>query len=435
MAPMRPRRSRRSKKPWLNKNRPARRQVRPVPRGIGLRDPNLRDRLYQMLEHVSLAYSVGSRFIQLIIGVIVLDVAAMILASVPELDAQFGALFSAITILSVIVFALEYAARLWTVAGHTQRPEPALSDRLSYVFSALGIIDLLAFLPAAIVLATGRHATLAALGVLPFFKLVRYSPAMRSLLAAVHAERRALIGCIVILIGAVLTFASLLYAIERDVQPDKLGTIPQAMWWAIVTLGTVGYGDVVPVTALGKFISVFTIIAGFAMIALPVAIISTAFAEELKRREFVVTWGMLARVPLFSHLSATEIADIMRLLRSRTTQQGEVLVRRGDPASSMYFITAGEVEIELPSQRVRLSNGTFFGEIALLHRTKRSGTVTATRKTKLLALDAQDFHALIERLPDLAAHVKDTAEARLADTAELLKGDLAPAEIAQAERD
>jgi len=76
----------------------------------------------------------------------------MILASVPELDAQFGMVFSAITILSVIVFALEYAARLWTVAGHTQRTASALSDRLSYVFSALGIIDLLAFLPAAIVL-------------------------------------------------------------------------------------------------------------------------------------------------------------------------------------------------------------------------------------------------------------------------------------------
>jgi voltage-gated potassium channel len=383
-----------------------------------------------MLEHDPLAYSVGSRFIQLIIGVIVLDVVAMILASVPELDAQFGMLFSAITILSVIVFALEYAARLWTVAGHTQRTASALSDRLSYVFSALGIIDLLAFLPAAIVLAMGRHATLAALGVLPFFKLVRYSPAMRSLLAAVHAERRALIGCIVILIGAVLTFASLLYAIERDVQPDKLGTIPQAMWWAIVTLGTVGYGDVVPVTALGKFISVFTIISGFAMIALPVAIISTAFAEEVKRRDFVVTWGMLARVPLFSHLSASEIADIMRLLRARTIEQGEILVRRGDAASSMYFITAGEVEITLPNQQVRLADGTFFGEIALLHKTKRSGTVTATRKTRLLVLDAQDFHALIERMPTLAAHVHRTAKARLEGS-----GDLAVAELAQAERD
>ncbi|MFT4120000.1 cyclic nucleotide-gated ion channel [Bradyrhizobium sp.] len=403
--------------------------MRLVPRGRGLRDPNLRDRLYELLEHDPLAYSAGSRFIQAIICVIVLDVAAMTLASVPELDAKFGALFSAITILSIIVFALEYLARLWTVAGHTPRQGSALAERLGYVFSALGIIDLLAFLPAAIVLATGRHATLAALGVLPFFKLIRYSPAMRSLLAAVHAERRALIGCVVILIGAVLTFASLLYAIERDVQPEKLGTIPQAMWWAIVTLGTVGYGDVVPVTPLGKFISVFAIISGFAMIALPVAIISTAFAEEVKRRDFVVTWGMLARVPLFSHLSAAEIADIMRLLRARTIEQGEVLVRRGDTASSMYFITAGEVEIALPNQHVRLADGTFFGEIALLHKTKRSGTVTATRKTRLLLLDAQDFHALIARMPTLAAHVHEIAKARLAET-----GDLAPDELAQAER-
>jgi voltage-gated potassium channel len=94
----------------------------------------------------------------------------------------------------------------------------------------------------------------------------------------------------------------------------------------------------------------------------------------------------------------------------------------------MYFITTGEVEIELPSLRVRLADGTLFGEIALLHRTKRSGTVTATRKTRLLVLDAQDFHALIERVPTLAAHVHKTAQARLADA-----GDLAAAELAQAE--
>ncbi|WFU43880.1 cyclic nucleotide-gated ion channel [Bradyrhizobium sp. CB82] len=404
--------------------------MRLVPRGRGLRDPNLRDRLYELLEHDPLAYSAGSHFIQVIVAVIVLDVVAMTLASVPDLDAQFGALFTGVAILAVIVFALEYAARLWTVAGHTQRKASPLADRFSYVFSALGIIDLMAFLPAAFVLATGRHSTMAALGVLPFFKLIRYSPAMRSLLAAVHAERRALIGCIVILIGVVLTFASLLYAIEREVQPEKLGTIPQAMWWAIVTLGTVGYGDVVPVTPLGKFVSVFAIISGFAMIALPVAIISSAFAEEVKRRDFVVTWGMLARVPLFSHLTASEIADIMRLLRARTIEQGEILVRRGEVASSMYFITAGEVEIALPNQHVRLTDGTFFGEIALLHRTKRSGTVTATRKTRLLLLDAQDFHALIERMPTLAAHVRKTAEARLGEA-----GDLAVAELAQAKKE
>jgi voltage-gated potassium channel len=397
-----------------------------------LSDPDLRDRLFELLEHDHLPYSVGSRLIRLIISIIIIDVLAMILASVPEYDSRFGGLLTIIKVGAVVVFALEYVARLWSVVGHSQRSVSPSRDRIDYALSSLGIIDLLAFLPASIALAVGDHAILALLGVLPFFKLVRYSPAMRSLLSALHAERRTLVGCLVILAGAVLVFASLLYAIEHDVQPDKFGTIPQAMWWAIVTLGTVGYGDVVPVTPLGKLVSVFTIIGGLAMIALPVAIISRAFADEVRRRDFVVTWGMLARVPLFSHLSAAEIADIMRLLRARAIESGEILVRRGDAASSMYFITAGEVEIELPHQRVRLSDGSFFGEIALLHRTKRSGTVTATRKTRLLALDAQDFHALIERMPTLAAHVHKTAKERLAGTAQALKGDIAAGEIAQA---
>jgi voltage-gated potassium channel len=400
-----------------------------------INDPDLRDRLYELLEHDHPPDTIGSRFVRLIVALIVVDVLAAILASVPELDAGFGRLFTTIEIVAVVVFALEYAARVWSVAGHSLRHVSPTRARLEYTVSSLGIIDLLAFLPSAIALFIGDKTALVLFGMLPFLKLVRYSPAMRSLLSALHAERRTLFGCVVILSAAVLLFASLLYAIEHNVQPDKFGTIPQAMWWAIVTLGTVGYGDVVPATPLGKLVSVFAIVVGFAMIALPVAIISTAFADEVRRRDFVVTWGMLARVPLFSHLSAAEIADIMRLLKARTIEADEILVRRGDAASSMYFITTGEVEIELPSQRVRLADGTFFGEIALLHRTKRSGTVTATRKTRLLVLDAQDFHALIERLPDLAAHVKDTAEARLADTAELLKGDLAPAEIAQAERD
>ncbi|MGJ4942844.1 cyclic nucleotide-gated ion channel [Bradyrhizobium sp. HKCCYLS1011] len=392
-----------------------------------LNDPDLRDRLYELLEHDHLPLSVGSRFVRMVVIVIFADVLAVTLASVPQLDARYGLVFTAVQVMAIAVFAFEYFARLWSVAGHTPRKASALRDRLDYAFSALGIIDLCAFLPAAIVLAVGDHATLATLCVLPFLKLVRYSPAMRSLLAAIQAERRTLVGCVVILTGAVLLFASLLYAVERDVQPEKFGTLPDAMWWAIVTLGTVGYGDVVPVTTLGKAITVFAIVAGFAMIALPVAIISTAFAEEVKRRDFVVTWGMLARVPLFAHLSAGEIADIMRLLRARTVETDEVLARRGDTASSMYFITAGEVEIELPTQRVRLVDGSFFGEIALLHRTRRSGTVKALRKTRLLVLDAQDFHALIERMPALAAHVKTIAQARMADS-----GDLAPVELAEA---
>jgi len=398
-------------------------------------DPDLRDRLYELLEHGHLPHSGGSRFAGLIIFIVVVDVLAMVLASVPEFDARYGLLFTVIEIAAVLAFALEYLARLWSVAGHSLQAATPARARLEYALSSLGIIDLMAFLPSAIALSIGDRKAVVLFGMLPFLKLVRYSPALRSLLAALYAERRTLLGCVVIFTGVVLLFASLLYAVEHEVQPEKFGTIPHAMWWAVVTLGTVGYGDVVPITPLGKTIAVFTVISSFVMIALPVAIIATAFADEVRRRDFIVTWGMLARVPLFSHLGASEIADIMRLLRARTIETGEVLVRRGDAASSMYFITAGEVEIALPNQHVRLSDGTFFGEIALLHRTKRSGTVTATRKTKLLALDAQDFHALIERMPALAAHVKEVAEARLADTAEVMKGDIAAGEIALAERD
>jgi voltage-gated potassium channel len=397
-------------------------------------DPSFRDRLYALLEHDHVPYSFGSRFVRLTVVIIGLDVLAMIFASVPEIDAKLGPLFTTIEVIAVLAFGLEYFARLWTIVGHSIRDLTATGARLGYVFSPLGIIDLLSFLPSGIALIAGDRITLVLTGMLPFLKLVRYSPALRSLLSAIYAERRALFGCIVILTGAVLLFACLLYAIEHKVQPDKFGTIPHAMWWAIVTLGTVGYGDAVPVTIAGKLVTTIAIIAGFAMIALPVAIISTAFANEVRRRDFVVTWGMLARVPLFSHLGASEIADIMRLLRAQTIEAGEVLVRRGDLASSMYLITTGEVEIDLPNQRVRLTDGTFFGEIALLRRTSRSGTVTATRRTHLLALDAQDFHALIARLPAVAAHVKETAEARLADTEEAAqRGDIAPAEIALAE--
>lgn len=394
---------------------------------------DLRRRVYDLLEHDNIPYTPSARLAHVIIGIVVVNVSAMVLASVPEIDARFGWLLSAVEAGSLAIFALEYATRLWSVAGHAPYREMSpWQARFHYATSSLGIIDLLSVLPSGVALFSGERPMLVLFSMLPFFKLVRYSTAMRSLLAAVHGERRTLFGCLVILVGAVLTFATLLYAIEHEVQPDKFGTIPQAMWWAIVTLGTVGYGDVIPVTPMGKAVASFAIVGGFVMIALPVAIISGAFANEVRRHDFIVTWGMLARVPLFAHLRAVEIADIMRLLRTQTIETGEILVRRGEPASSMYFIAAGEVEIELPAQKIRLADGSFFGEIALLQRTQRSGTVTALRKSNLLALDAQDFHALIARAPKLAAHVQEVVKARLAETAVAQKGDIAADELTQA---
>src|SRR5262245_65560231 len=119
------------------------------------------------------------------------------------------------------------------------------------------------------------------------------------------------------------------------------------MWWAIVTLGTIGYGDVVPVTALGRVVAAITIFVGLIMVALPIGIVATAFADEIHRRDFVVTWGMVARVPLFDELQATDIAYIMRLLQAQKAEPGDVIDRSCEPAQSLYVIAAGAVDSEI----------------------------------------------------------------------------------------
>jgi voltage-gated potassium channel len=256
-----------------------------------------------------------------------------------------------------------------------------------------------------------------------FFKIARYSQAMRSLLDVLYRERRALFGCLVITLGTALVAAALMHLAEGHVQPDKLGTIPDALWWAIVTVGTIGYGDVVPVTAVGKIIATGTIFVGLILMALPIGIIATAFAEQIHRRDFIVTWGMIAKVPLFAELDAGEIADISELLRAQLAEPGEVIVREGDHAHSMYFIAAGEVEMTLEKKKVKLGEGQFFGEVAVLRKVRRSGTATALSRCNLLVLSAPDLHALMKRDPRIAERIKDVVEKRTGKKVDPSKAD------------
>jgi voltage-gated potassium channel len=401
----------------------------------GHRSTELRHRLYVILEHGSIGDRTGTIVGRLIALLIVINLVAMTLESVPALEASYGPLFTAIETLSLVVFTIEYGLRVWVARDHDpHRHHKPGRAQWQFITSPLGVIDLLAVLPFWLALVVPLDLRMVLVfRIVRFLKLARYSPAMRSLLDALYAERRALFGCFVILVGATLFAASIMHVIERDVQPDKFGTIPEAMWWAIVTLGTIGYGDVVPVTALGRVVASLTIFVGLIMVALPIGIISTAFADEIHRRDFVVTWSMVARVPLFAELRAGEIADIMRLLRAQQVEPGSIIARRGEPAHSMYFVAAGEVEIELREKHIRLGPGHFFGEVAALRRARRSATVMATERTSLLVLDAHDLHALMDREPRIAGRIRDVVRSRIGRDIVTPRGDMVTEEIEETE--
>lgn len=397
---------------------------------------SLRRRVYEILDVGSSHDPASVIAHRLLVILILTSVASVVLESVPQAARAFGGLFNFIEVLALVVFSFEYLLRLWAAPEqHPRAVHRPWRARLVYLVQPSAVVDLLAIAPLYVML----FSPIDDLGVMlifrlvRFFKLTRYSPGMRSLVEAVYAERRALAASLVILGGLMILAAALMHVAEAQSQPDQFGTIPKAMYWALITLTTVGYGDVVPITPLGKLLAGITAIFGLVMLALPIGILATAFAEVIHRRDFVVTWSMVARVPLFSTLDATEVSEIMRCLRSQTVEPGQTIARKDEPANSMYFVASGEVEILLPRGPVRLGVGHFFGEIAIIHKRRRTATVRAVSTSRLLVLDVVDFKNLMESKPDIARRVKEVAASRLAPEPFERTGDLAARELDEVE--
>lgn len=374
----------------------------------------MRQRAYQLLER-GRRHGVSVRLFDIsMVILIIANVVAIVIGTVPTIAASYGTWLTLFDRACVAVFIAEYVARLWSAPEHPLYKERSdTSARWHFAATPLMLLDLAGILPFFMELVSPEHTEgIRILCLLRFLRLARYSPALATIGRVVAGERRALFACVIIFIGLLLATAAIIYLVEGSHQPDGLGDLPSAMWWAVVMMTKLGNTDVSPHTALGKFAAAVILIIGIGFFALPVAIIGRGFAAEIRRRDFVVTFGMVARVPLFAHLPATAIAELVGLLQARKVAAGTVVIRKGDVADAMYLIASGQVDVATSHGAVRLSDGEFFGEMALLARGRRSATVTARRATELLVLDSQDFDQLMERNADVAETVKRVAHER-----------------------
>lgn len=209
-----------------------------------------------------------------------------ILDTEPVLTQRYGTWFVVTEFLLFVCFATEYLARVYAAAEDPQYR--GFSGRIRYCLSFWALVDLLALLPFLFTLGTSNAFLMRLLRLLRLLRLARlgrFSEAINAVITAI-SERRyelmlSLLAATFLLVGS----ASVLYLVEAEKQPEAFGSIPRALWWSIATLTTVGYGDVTPVTALGKLFAGFTAIAGIGLIAMPTGVLAAAFSDAFQKRK------------------------------------------------------------------------------------------------------------------------------------------------------
>ncbi|MDP6268130.1 MAG: cyclic nucleotide-gated ion channel [Arenicellales bacterium] len=384
----------------------------------------MRTQIYQILYSDSrpLTHNVVKALILLSVAAVV---AIAMIKTLPRFDLVADAIMNTVRMAAMAVLTIELVARFWVApegAAHAFEnaiPDAAQKDevsgsRLAYLRSSLGLVDLLVVLPAwANLLYPISPHWFELTAALSLFKLSRYVPGLSLVTAVVARQARSIYAALVVLGILLVCSATVIYMVEYETQPAYFTSIPHSLWWAISTMATVGSGDMAPITPIGRIVGGIAMVFGIAMFAVPAGILASGFAEELRKRDFVVNWQSVARVPLFARLDANAIASVAQLLKPRSVSANQVIVRRGDIADSMYFIMEGEVEVDITPNPVRLKQGDFFGEIALVENIPRTATILSLTNCRLLVLETVDFERLTTQIPDLKDQIKRISDKRL----------------------
>ena len=221
---------------------------------------------------------------------IMLNLVAVCLESVESINQQYHGALVAFEWFSVSIFLVEYILRIWSIAADNRHAaKTATGRRASYIFSFTGLIDLAAILPSILPLIMGGVDLrwLRVLRLVRLLKISHYSSALEDLFSAVYEERRSFAAALYLMAIALFLSSSMMYLAEYEVQPENFRSIPKTMWWSLITLTTVGYGDVSPITPLGQVIGAFTALMGVCTVALLTGIVASAFSSQMARREAI----------------------------------------------------------------------------------------------------------------------------------------------------
>ena len=244
--------------------------------------------LYRIFEEPAKAGKLGKYINNFIVILILLNVLAIILATEKSLQAKFGLVFDIFELLSVIIFSIEYILRL-TVCTENPKFHGAIKGRVRYAFTFYALIDLLAvipfYLPRVLRIDLRFIRLIRLFRIVRILKLARYSISLRVISGVIRNKKDDLIIVIGIIILLIVISSCLMYMVENDVQPDKFTSILSTMWWSIATISTVGYGDIYPITGLGKLLASIIAILGIGFFALPTAILGSGFMEEIGRQK------------------------------------------------------------------------------------------------------------------------------------------------------